>query len=292
MFPSLAELHYFIEIANIQSVSGAAQKLGISQPSLTLAMQRLEKMMEVKLFIRHKKGMTLTKPGKILLLQAKQLLQQWQMIQPQILASKNEVQGRVTLGCNVSVALYCLSSILKQVFLYYPKLEVQLVHMISRDITEQVINLSVDLGIVVNPVKHPDLIIHKLGKDEFKLWSASGEKNKLNDLNSGQAVILCVPDLFQSQWMLKQLKKKKIKYNRIVYTTSLELVANMAAQSCGVGILPARVVDSSCPKQLAPIASMPMYSDEICLIYRPENKDIMAIQKLIEAVKSYFHQHC
>ena len=287
MIPSPTELSYFIEVANAENLSRAAQKLGISQPSLSISMQRIEKNLSVKLFIRHKKGMVLTKAGKILLLHAKQLLQEWETIKPQILAPLRQVQGQISIGCNVSVALYCLSDILKKNLLHYPKLEIQLLHAVSRHITECVIDLSIDIGIVVNPIKHPDLIIHKLGEDEFKLWS-SVQKNKLNDLDGDEAVIICDGNLAQSQWMLKQLKKKKINYKRVIYTTSLELVAQMTMKACGVGILPARVVNALYPKQLSSIGKMPIYLEEICLIYRSENKNVMAIQQLVQSIKEYF----
>lgn len=44
----------------------------------------------------------------------------------------------------------------------YPNLEINVCHDISRKLTEQIINLSIDLGIVASPVKHQDLIIAKL----------------------------------------------------------------------------------------------------------------------------------
>jgi len=60
MLPSAAELEYFLEVANTLNLSRASERLGLSQPSLSLAIKRLELSIGTQLFIRHKQGVTLT----------------------------------------------------------------------------------------------------------------------------------------------------------------------------------------------------------------------------------------
>src|SRR4029079_13501420 len=153
MIPSSTDLTYFIEVASLLNLSRAAETLGISQPSLTLAMQRLEASVGTSILIRQKRGVTLTKAGKQLLAHARSLLEQWDSIKSAALASTYEVQGCFTLGCHPSVALYSLPHFLPGLLKKYPNLEIQLHHDSSRKITEKVINLSIDIGIVINPVK-------------------------------------------------------------------------------------------------------------------------------------------
>src|SRR3954454_23122721 len=106
MMPSASDLTYFIEVAAALNLSRAAERLGISQPSLTLAIQRLEHSIGTSLFIRSKKGVTLPQPGKQVLAHARELLQRWEIVRTKALASTNEIQGSYTLGCPPSVALY------------------------------------------------------------------------------------------------------------------------------------------------------------------------------------------
>src|SRR5690348_9278165 len=98
MMPSSHDLTYFLEAAASLNFSRAAERLGITQPSLTLAIQRLENSVGAPLFFRSKKGVTLTQPGKQLMLHARELLQQWELVKGQVLASASEVQGCFTLG--------------------------------------------------------------------------------------------------------------------------------------------------------------------------------------------------
>lgn len=289
MLPSAAELEYFLEVSASLNLSRASERLGISQPSLSLAIKRLEQTIGTPLFIRHKHGVTLTQAGKQLFLHARQLLQYWDHTKSRALASQQEVQGYFTLGCHSTIAIYMVSKFLPDLLDKYPKLQVHLKHDISRKITEKIINLSIDIGIVVNPLKHPDLIIKKLCEDEVTFWIGEGKRN-IQNIYSKEAIILCDPDLTQTQTLLKKAKKFGIVSDRIITTHNLEVIASLTANGCGIGILPGRVAQSLYPDKLKKIPK-PVYFDEICLIYRNENRNVRAIQAIGNTIKSLFTSH-
>ena len=141
-------------------------------------MKRLEQSVGASLFVRHKHGVTLTQAGKQVLVHARQLLEYWEKTRSQALASQQEVQGHFTLGCHSTIAIHSVSGFLADLLENHPKLQINLQHDISRKFTEQVINLSIDIGIVVNPFKHPDLIIRKLCNDEVTFWVGNGKNEK------------------------------------------------------------------------------------------------------------------
>lgn len=287
MIPSAAELTYFLEVANSLNLSRASERLGISQPSLSLAIKRIEQSIGTPLLIRHKQGVTLTQAGKQLLAHARQLLQYWESTKSQALASYLEVQGSFTLGCHSTMAIHSVSGFLPYLLEQYPKLEIQLKHDLSRKIVEQVINLSIDIGIAANPIKHPDLIIRKLCNDEITFWTNTGKK-KAESIHSKHATIICDPNCSKTQTVLKQATKNNIQFARVITTNSLEVVANLTAHGCGIGILPARVAKAMYPDQLKRIAKAPNYIDELCLIYRNENRDVKAIHVITQIIKDFF----
>lgn len=287
MTPSPADLTYFVEVSGTLNLSRAAELLGISQPSLSLAMRRLEESVGTALLVRHKTGVSLTKAGKQLLAHTRQLLEQWDTIKSQTLASVHKVQGSFTIGCHPSLALYTFPRFLPELMTKYPKLEITLVHDCSRKITEQVINLHIDIGIVVNPAKHLDLIIKQLDSDEVTLWH-NNSKSPIQDLQSGKAVLIGDPDLLQTQSILKKLKKDGIHYDRMITSSNLEVIAELTKSGCGVGILPANVAKRC---KLTKIVDAPTHLDEICLLYRGENRDVKAIQTITKAIKSALNKH-
>jgi DNA-binding transcriptional LysR family regulator len=281
VIPSSQDLQYFLEVANLENLSRAAETLGISQPSLSLAMQRLETIVGTALLIRHKRGVTLSKAGTQLLAHTRQLLQQWDTIKSQTLASTDAIQGKFIIGCHASVALHTLPKFLPALLKKNPKVEIELRHDLSRKITEQVINLKIDIGIVINPVRHPDLIIQHLDNDRISLWRGK-TKNKNHDTNNGQAILLCDPDMLQTQSILKQLKKENINYNRILPSNNLEVIAVLTKNDCGIGILPGKVASIH---QLIGIPKTPYFEDELCLLYRGENRNVKAIQVITDMIK-------
>ncbi len=290
MLASPNELSYFVELSHTLNFSRASERIGISQPSLSTAIKRLENSIGTSLFIRSKTGVTLTQAGKRLLAHTNELLQLWENVKAEALASHQEIQGSFTFGCHPSVALYTLSEFLPQLMTQHPKLEIKIKHDLSRKILENIINLSIDVGIVVNPIRHPDLVIQKLYEDKITFWQSTQLKDARQCMLSGEAVIICDPELSQSQWLIKQLHKKGVKYHRILTSCSLEVVANLTAHGAGVGVLPTRVAESAYPDLLKPVANMPEYHDEICLVYRHENRSIKGIQTIITAIKQRYQR--
>ncbi|MBI3558282.1 MAG: LysR family transcriptional regulator [Deltaproteobacteria bacterium] len=197
MLPSAAELQYFIEVASTLNVSRAAERLGISQPTLSLAIQRLETSFGLPLLIRSKSGVRLTQAGQKLVTQARGLLLDWEKIRGDALKDASEVSGRYVIGCHPSVALYSLPHVLPELVEQHQGLDIKLVHDLSRKITEDVVSFKIDFGIVVNPTEHPDLVIKLLCTDEVSVWGASPARNA--------DVLICDPELLQTQSLLKQL---------------------------------------------------------------------------------------
>lgn len=279
------DLLYFLEVSKTLNFSRAAERIGISQPSLSMAIRRLENIIGAKLFIRHQKGVTITKSGAQLLAHAKQLLQYWDVVKSKTLAASQNVEGSFTIGSHPSLALVYFSGFLPKLLKKHTKLEVNLKLDLSRKIVDQVMDLTLDLGIVANPIKHPNLIIQKLFDDEVAFW-CNEELHPVNDLSSGEAIIICDPELLQTQWLLNRLQKKGLTYTRMLSCNNLEVIAELTLTGCGVGILPGTVAMHQKKLQRAPHTMT--YADEICLVYRPENKQIVAIQEIVLAIKKYF----
>lgn len=288
MMPSAAELHYFIEVANTLNVSRAAERLGISQPTLSLAVQRLEQSFGVPLLIRTKSGVKLTHAGNKLVVQARNLVSEWEKIRADALKDEAEIRGRYTIGCHPSVALYSLHGILPDLLSENAGLEIKLLHDLSRKITEDVISFKLDFGIVVNPTEHPDLIIKNLCKDEVTLWT-SKSPSSLQETKSGKAVLICDTDLLQTQSILKQLAKGGMEFKRVVTSSNLEVIANLVAAKVGVGVLPGRVAQRVKSYNLAIFdKDAPKFNDRICLIFRADAQRSKANRLLAKAIETNF----
>jgi LysR family transcriptional regulator, cell division regulator len=279
MLPSSSDLAYFVEISQAGNLTKAANRLGISQPSLSLAMQRLEQSVGTILLIRTRQGTKLTKAGERLLAETRQLLSRWDELRGHTLSTMNEVRGRFSIGCHPSVARYALPLFLPSLLVKFPDLEFSLHHDLSRSITQKVLALEIDLGIVVNPQQHLDLVMKSLAKDTVTLWSSRQPNAK--------DVLICEPSLAQTQTLMGKLKRQGLKFNRVIESSNLEVIASLARSGAGVGILPARVAQAE-SKELVVFEGAPTLRDEIFLVYRVENKNVRAIQALSESIQNGF----
>ena len=280
MLVSPTELYYFNELCFTLNFSRASERLGISQPTLSQAIKRLEQFIGTPLFLRVKTGVKLTKAGGQLHQHTNELLTLWARVKSESLASCNEVQGHLTLGCHPTIARFILPPLLPGFLAQHPHLEISLVHDLSRKILEGVINLSIDIGLVVNPIQHPGIIVKKLYHDEVGFWQASDYQWPTH---AGGAII-CNPELRQTQELLATLRAQGRSTYRLLTSTNLDVISSLITSKTGIGILPYSVVKMA-QSVLKPVPEMPSYLDEIYLVYRPEQREIMALKILIKAIK-------
>src|SRR5689334_19918927 len=100
MPPAYADLSYFIEVAQSGNISRAAERLGITQPSLSAAVKRLEDSVGATLFIRGRTGVQLTKSGTELLRKGRLLLLNWEQLKADVKKKETGVSGQYVIGCH------------------------------------------------------------------------------------------------------------------------------------------------------------------------------------------------
>jgi LysR family transcriptional regulator, cell division regulator len=267
-----ADLAYFAEIAKTENLSRAAERLGVTQPSLSLAIKRLESSVGTPLVVRKRQGVSLTDAGRVLLQESENFLRTWENIVSRVQSSQNEVQGIVRLGCHPAVALYSLPLFLKKFLDENQGVEVRLVHDLSRKIAEGVVSQQIDVGLVINPIGHPDLIIKKLATDRVTFW-----RSKHHRKTHGRTLI-ADPDLVQTQALLRKAAKLFDGELRLLPTSQLDVARELCSLGVGIAILPERVARLG-DGTLEPIDSAPVFMDELAVVYRVERKK----QKLVSA---------
>lgn len=270
------DLKYFLELSKTLHVSRAAERLGVTQPTLSHCLKRIELEAKTQLFIRSKKGLTLTNAGQRLASQAGELIQKWEDV---LLSAQNEVQkvsGLIRFGCHTAVAQYTLPFFVAEFLQKFPDINLSFSHGLSRHMAEDVISQKLDAAFVVNPVPHPDLIIKEVSKDRVTLWKS---KNCLNN-----DVLIMEPSILQQQEVFKKLQKKNIQFHRIVESSSLEVIAQLITNGVGCGILPERVIKALGDQNVQAVKNAPEFQDRMCLIFKSEFRKSARGQALIETV--------
>ena len=269
----ISDIINFVETSSCSTISQSAKKLEISQPALSESIKRLETDLGYVLFYRSRSGIQLTSSGKVFLGKAQQVIFAINELDVSYTA-ENIFSGRViTIGCHPTVAQYSIPKALAYLKSKAPDYKVELRHDLSRNIQAEIQRGHIDIGIIINPVEVPDLVIQKLATDTMGVW---GAKN-----NDAFDTVICNLNLFQSQSILKKWKDKP---RKIISTDSLELICRLVNDRVGVGILPSRAVKLS-KFNLEYFTSLPSYKDDICLVYRPEFGKTPAEKITAEALK-------
>ncbi|OSC42268.1 LysR family transcriptional regulator [Mycobacterium decipiens] len=106
---SLTQLRYFVVSAELGNISEAAEKLYVSQSTVSSALMRLERELGVHLFVRrHARGVALTPSGRHLLQEARTLLGQARILKAQSVALAGDTAGPLDVGCFFSIAPFLL----------------------------------------------------------------------------------------------------------------------------------------------------------------------------------------
>ncbi len=271
MSVNLDDIKNFLVVSKSLNITRASEIAGISQPTMSYSIKRLEKELNGKLLIRLKNGVKLTKLGENFKDKSQTLINKWTDLNKLISIEKGEIKGNYSIGLHPSVGLYTLEHFLPFFKKTYPEINFSLHHGLSREITEQVINWELDFGIVVNPKKHPDLIIKKICTDKVGVFS-NGKKNNY---------LIYDDNLNQTQSILDKLNKTNY-YPKNLTTKNLEIVAKLSSIGYGDGILPQRVAQSY--ENLKLIHKDYFFNDSICLVYRHEKHKNISGKTVISGI--------
>jgi DNA-binding transcriptional LysR family regulator len=270
------DLRYFLEVAKTLNISRAAERLNLGQPAISQSLRRIESVIGTPVFDRFKTGVQLTSAGKKLLQEGHIALEHWTRLKQQALDSENKIEGSYSIGCHPSVAIYSLPFFLGKLLGDHPHLDIRLEHGLSREIAESVISFRLDFGIVMNPVRHPDLIIKILCEDQFTFWTSP---------QGNRDVLLCDPALGQSQELIRRATAREITFERYLNSESLEVIAELAAAGCGVALLPERVARRH-PQLTRLKKDAPFETDKLCLVYRADRRLSLAGKTITSAISA------
>ncbi len=266
------------------SITAAATSLGLRQPSVSQALQRIEHDFGAPIFYRSKRGITPTPAGARLSGHVQRMKNEWENLKSKASGDMTKVQGHYTLGCHTSMALSIVSKAIPHLIEDNPALSIDLTHDGSRITTQHVIEGKLDIGFVVNPVPHPDLIIVPLYTGEVTFWRAKDSISKLCDTKDNEAVLITDRNLNRTRDLIMGAQKSGHHFTRMIHSPSLEVVANIVAHGGGVGILPINAARAA-PAPLERLENVPEFKDDHCVIFRVERRGLAGIKAISNSLK-------
>ncbi|WP_461182271.1 LysR family transcriptional regulator [Virgibacillus kimchii] len=281
MYLELRQLEYFMIVCKELHFTRAAEKLNISQPTLSEQIKRLEDEVGIPLFDRIGKRILLTEAGKILLYYTQSIFFEVEQAEA-ALRDLNELQrGKLVIGSLLSCVNYLLPPAIIEFKRLYPNVKLSVHGLKTEDIKKSLIENELDLGIAFLPVEEKEFDSTPLFTEELSLAVSSDHplasqwEMDMKTLESTSTILL--PESYYLRQLIDSYcKELGFTLKPILEMTTLESLIQMVSEGVGVTILPEPYLDSLNNPRITKVKLInPTPQREIGFIYR-KNKFICA----------------
>ena len=288
---TLNELRYIVAVAQEKNFGRAAQRCFISQPALSVAIQKLEEELQTQLFERGKSEITVTPVGERIVEQAHKVLEEAARIRDIAQAGRNQLAGVFRLGAIYTVAPYLLPDLVPALNALAPDMPLEIEENITEQLEAALKTGRIDAAIIALPFQPPGIATEFLYEEPFQVvvpqrhpW-AKRKTIEPSELAGEHAILLNVGHCFRDQ-VLESCPELNRGDAPVTRSNSLETIRNMVASGLGISVLPR---DALTPKYhsrlVVPVPfAKPVPSRRIALAYRKSFPRPAAIAAIREAV--------
>ena len=290
---SLTQLEYVLAVHKFGHFAKAAEACSVTQPTLSMQIQKLENDLGVVIFDRSKKPILLTEIGKKMIEQFQSILFEANRIQEIITVSETiGLKGELVFGVIPTIAPYLLPKLLPVVEEKFPGLSLKISELQTQRIIESLNNDEIDVGILATPLKIPRIFEHALYYEPFSVLCKKDHELSANRKIKYSAL------KYEDIWLLEEghclrhqvldicsLKKGKSQSRQFKFESgSLETLKNLIDSVGGYTLLPALATDTIGRNTLLIPFERPIPAREIGLVYRREHHKSELIEALAESV--------
>ncbi|MCA8251454.1 LysR family transcriptional regulator [Burkholderia multivorans] len=286
------QLRYFSTVVEAGSLSKAAIKLAISQPSLSHLISTMEDDIGVELLLRSPSGVRPTEPGTTLYRHAKAILRQFDQMRTEVSLGCNNEVGRVAVGLPTSISTIIATQLFSELREKHPGIQLELFESMSGYLVELLANGRLDMAVLFRDVETTGITVVPLTTDTLSLYGLDslGKKRastiRMRDL---EGVPLVLPAKSSGLRLLveRAFAKEGIALNAVGDIDSLPTMLSIAAQgsvgtilSSALGRLPSASL--TCRTIVEPELSR---MTSLCIPNAvPQNAASRAVQTTIERI--------
>ena len=295
---TLTELRYIVAVARERHFGRAAEACFVSQPTLSVAIKKLEEELGVALFERGAGEVTLTPVGARVVEQAQRVIDQAQAIKEIAKAGKDPLAGPLTLGIIYTIAPYLLPQLVKILHKRAPQMPLVIQESFTHVLRERLKQGDIDAAVLALPFEEPGFTIQPLYDEPFVValprghrWAAR-KSIAADELKRETMVLLGAGHCFRDHVLevcpeLSRFQAGADGVQKSFEGSSLETIRQMVASGIGVTVLPSSSVPPKTPRDslLAYVPfTRPVPDRRVALVYRKTFPRLKAIEIVNKAV--------
>ena len=241
---TITQLNYVLAVAEHLNFTVAAEKCFVTQPTLSMQIQKLEEELEIRIFDRNKKPIQLTEVGKKIVEQAKSIVNEADRIKDIVEQQKGFIGGDFKIGIIPTIMPTLLPMFLKNFIRKYPKINLIVEEHTTDEVISRLQKGQLDAAIAATPLNESDLKEIVLYYEPFVGYFPSEFRNGLtelspNDLNVNDILLLQDGHCF-TNGILNICKASKLDQSQNFELTSgsFETLIGLANEGLGVTLLP------------------------------------------------------
>lgn len=291
---TITQLKYVLAVAEHQNFTKAAEKTFVTQPTLSMQIQKLEDELKITIFDRSKKPIVLTEIGKKIVSQAKNIVIEANRMTDIVDQEKGFIGGEFKLGIIPTVMPTLLPMFLRNFINKYPKVKLKIEELTTTSIIKQLKDGYLDAAIAATPLIEQDLKERPLYYEPFVSYIPENHRlaNKKaitpQDLDLNDMLLLEDGHCFRDGVI--NLCKASKEFNEEHFTLesgSFETLIKLSNEGLGMTLLPyLHTVEMSdnAKKRFIPFAD-PKPAREVSIIYPESELKLQIIEALRETIK-------
>lgn len=289
---TLSELRYIVAVARERNFRRAAERCFVTQPALSLGVQKLEEELGIQLFERKKTDVTPTPVGEQIIEQAIRVLDEADKIKALAQQGTNPLIGAIRLGAIHTVGPYLLPELIPELLKRAPEMPLEVEENTTANLETQLRNGLIDIAVIALPFELPGVETAALYDEQFVVvvptthaW-AGRQSIQPEELSGEKVLLLNSGHCFSNQ--VAEACPKLSRTGVVQQGNSLETIRNMVSSGLGITVLPASATNQRYQSVLLTTIPFiqPAPSRRIALAWRKSFGRTAAIQVLIEAIKS------
>lgn len=294
---TLTELRYIVTLAREQHFGHAAEKCFVSQPTLSIAVKKLEEELGIALFERSKNSVRVTPVGDKVVQQAQRVLEQADTIKDLALEGKDQLKSPLRVGAIYTIGPYLFPHLVSKVQELAPEMPLYIEENFTDSLRLKIRNGDLDAVIVALPFHEPDILTRPLYEEDFEMLMPAGHPwSKQKEINSEELpntplLLLGEGHCFRDQVLesCPTLSQALHDQQTITEGSSLETIRMMVGSGLGCSVLPQSAVYGPMRSEMVVTKPFrkPAPKRTVGVAWRASFPRPQAIDILIDAISSF-----